>query len=158
MWRMTLGTWGEEDGGSRLLCRRAGCGSQRRNGPAGAVMPRTACSSGQQAPMETSGHKPQCSGCKRLLRGTVEQSLQNGTCKHKQMSVHSEINTAHRAALTLRTVTEVRSTAVCFDETCLPVIRRSRILQLCGAQTFLFLIMKSLSTSRRRTTSLRYPP
>lgn len=138
MWRMTLGIRGEEDGGSRLPWRRAGWGSQRGNGPAETVMSRMACPSRQQAPMEVSAHKPQCSGCKRQLRGTVEQSFQNGTCKHMQMTVHSEINTALKAALTLRILTDVRSAAVRFDETCLPVIRRSRILQLCAVWKFLF--------------------
>lgn len=112
LWRKTLGTWVEEDGGSRLLWRRAGCGRQRGFRLAGTVMPRMVCPCLQQVPMEASTHKPQRSGCKRQLRGTVKQSLQNGTCKHMQISVHSEINTAPKAVLTLRIVTSDRQQSV----------------------------------------------
>ena len=112
MWRKTLGTWREEDGGSRLLRRRAGRGSQRGFGLAGTVMPRVVCPCRQQAPMEASAHKPQRSVCKRQLSGTVKQSLQNGTYKHMQISAHSGINTAPKAALTLRIVTSYRQQSV----------------------------------------------
>jgi hypothetical protein len=155
MWRMTLGIWGEEDGGSRLLWRRAGWGNRRGNDPAGTVMPRMACPSRQQAPMEASAHKPQCSGCKRQLRGTVEQSLQNGTCKHMQMSVHSEINTAPKAALTLRTLmTSDRQQSVSTKHVLrLSVDPESFSSALRGS----FSIKKTLSSSRK-TTSLHYLP